>query len=96
MLEKLSKTAESENYFKNIEFEFNELSKKIEEQKKEDVLAYEEEIRLILENEIVSRYYYQTGRIQASLATDKDVLKAIDICTNKLQYDSILTPTIAN
>ena len=51
-------------------------------------------IKEILANEIVSRYYYQKGRIQSSLNYDKDILQAISILsdshtTYNLQFASI-------
>ena len=45
----------------------------------------------MLKSEILSRYYYQKGRIEGSLVHDKDVLKAVEILTDKAQYQKILT-----
>lgn len=91
ILKKLEKASEDEKYFEDIEEEFKALESKIAEQKKQDVKEYEKEIRFLLENEIVSRYYYQNGRIEASLANDKDIDKALEVLGNKEQYSSILS-----
>ena len=45
----------------------------------------------MLENEIVSRYYYLRGRIEHSLRTDKDMEKAITLITEPTQYKGVLT-----
>jgi carboxyl-terminal processing protease len=43
--------------------------------------------------EIVSRYYFQPGRIEISLFTDTHVNKAIDVLSNKQLYSGILNGT---
>jgi len=62
----------------------------MEEHKGDDVIKYQDEIRSILKNEIISRYYYQKGKIIASLSEDKEIAKAIDIVTEKDNYIAIL------
>ena len=49
-----------------------------------------EEISDFLANEIVSRYYYQEGRIIQSLKNDKYVEEALRIFNNLDEYDKIL------
>ena len=44
----------------------------------------------ILTQEIVSRYYYQKGRAEASLKTDPEVKKAIEVINNPELYKSTL------
>ncbi|MFT5596004.1 MAG: carboxyl-terminal processing protease [Flammeovirgaceae bacterium] len=46
----------------------------------------------ILENEIVSRYYYQKGRIENSLAEDPAIDSAMTILANTEKYSQILKP----
>ena len=47
----------------------------------------------MLAMEITSRYYYQRGRIENSLANDPDVLKAIEVIEDKALYASVLNGT---
>ena len=49
-----------------------------------------EDIKEILSGEIMSRYFYQKGRIKSSLTFDLEVEKAIAILTNKVEYNAIL------
>ena len=44
----------------------------------------------ILHGEIMSRYFYQKGRIKSELIFDMEVQKAISILTNKNEYNNIL------
>mgnify|MGYP003683877643 FL=1 len=54
---------------------------------------FEPEIRLMLENEIIGRYYYAKGRIRAYLSEDPKIAKAIEVLNNKSYYDSVLDGT---
>ena len=52
--------------------------------------AYAELKRQILENEIVSRYYYQAGRIRNSLKHDNFLKEAINVMNSRSEYNKIL------
>ncbi len=72
------------------------LLKKLTPDNKSDLLKFKTEIKLILENEIISRYYYQNGRIEQSLNTDPEVRQAIELLKNKKKYNEILTGTFVS
>jgi carboxyl-terminal processing protease len=93
-LEKLKTTATKENYFDAIEPEYNALKSKILHDKSEDLITYKEEIKFLLKDEIVSRYYYQKGRIVASLSDDPEIAKAIEVLEGTATYLAILDGTI--
>ena len=96
ILKELKKVAESEKYFTDAEKEYAALLKKLTPDNKSDLLKFKTEIKLILENEIISRYYYQNGRIEQSLNTDPDVNQAIKLLKNKKKYNEILTGTFVS
>ena len=89
-IEELKEIAEDELYFKNISDEYNILVAKLETNKKDDLNKFKDEIKEILTSEIVSRYYYQKGRIIANLQFDNEVKEAIRVLNNSSQYNSIL------
>lgn len=93
LLEKLKEVAESEKYLQDAQNEYDALAKKFDKDKTEDLQLFKEEIEDILENEIVSRYYYQDGRIEHSLANDLDILKAKSILENMSTYKAVLAGT---
>lgn len=70
--------------------EINILVDKIENNKKNDLENNKEEIKTFLSGEIVSRYYYQEGRIIERLKHDKDVDEALKLFNNIEEYNSIL------
>lgn len=60
--------------------------------KKEDLMKYKAEICEVLESEIVSRYYYQKGRIESSLSYDKELDKAGQTLITRTKYQDLLKP----
>ena len=91
-LNKLVKTAKKEKYWDMAETQFDQLDTVLKSKKNQDLQIFKDQIEEILENEIVSRYYYQKGRIESSLASDKAVKKAIEVLNNSSEYDAILKP----
>jgi carboxyl-terminal processing protease len=90
-LDDLKVIAEKEKYFEDVKTEYEALKNKIQHNKKEDLSKNKAEIRTLLEEEIVSRYQFQKGRIMAMLKDDPEVNTAIDILTSGTKYKEILT-----
>ena len=88
---KLKKVAEEENYFESMKNNFDLLVTKIDGAKSDDLEKNKDFVKEILANEIVSRYYYQKGRIQSSLNYDKDILEAITVLSDSTKYKQILS-----
>lgn len=91
-LEELMKTAKREKYFKLAEAEFKILEEKLENKKNKDLLLFRDDIEKVLENEIVSRFHFQRGRIEATLASDENVTEAKTVLKDSLRYKGILEP----
>jgi len=94
MLEKLREAAEEERYLDELKAEIQLLENKLSENKSDDLTKFKSEILELLENEIVARYHYQEGRIEASLSKDPQVLKAIEVLEDQSTYKGILDGTI--
>lgn len=91
LLVSLEDQTKEEGYYDAIQGSLNELHQNIKHDKKLDLQKFKEEITHLLEQEIVSRYYYQTGEIKASFDNDPMVAKAIELLNDTNQYNSILT-----
>lgn len=89
-LNELKKVTEEESYHDAIETIFADLESKILADKKNDINKNKDEIKRILELEIVSRYAFQKGRIQNSLIDDPDVVDALKLFNDKENYRKIL------
>jgi carboxyl-terminal processing protease len=96
MLEEIKTTADKEKYLKEVETELEALNAKVKKNKQNDLYRFKEEIKELLENEIVSRYYYQKGRIENSFMYDKDIKKASEILNDNKQYAQILKGETGN
>ena len=89
-LNQLINTSKKEKYFSNNEELFEKLRTKLKPNIQEDLERHKIEIKKIIENEIISRYFFQKGRIQASLKDDPYILKATNILSDSLNYSNIL------
>lgn len=93
VLTDLEKVAKKEKYFDQIEAQYEVLKNKTRQNRDDDLKQFKTEISQVLENEIVSRYYYQRGRIEASFKYDNELNQAIKVLSQKEQYASILKGT---
>lgn len=90
LLAELKQASKNEKYFSAIESEYEALHRRIMHNKEEDLQTFRSEISELLKEEIVSRYYHQRGRVQASLTNDREVSKALQLLSNGSGYRSIL------
>ena len=93
-IEKLKKTAKDEGYLDKIKPQIELLEKNLAAEKANDLISNRKDIEELLRSEIVGRYYYQKGRIVASLNDDPDLKRAFEILLNtngKDEYHSILS-----
>ncbi|PCI93815.1 MAG: peptidase S41 [Flavobacteriales bacterium] len=93
VLASLQKVAKEESSFDNVKEEYEALKTKLIHSKKEDLNKFKDEITKILESEIVSRYYYQTGQIKIALKHDIILDEAIKTLKDEELYKSILAGT---
>jgi carboxyl-terminal processing protease len=89
-LDSLRQTASREKYLDAVKGEVANVQTKLAHDKQQDLLKRKDEITRMLENEIVSRYYYFKGRIEHSLRTDNDLEKATALITQPTQYQALL------
>ena len=91
-LEEVKKNAEDEKYFATVENAYISLKAALTLDKQKDIRKNQSEIRELLENEIVKRYYLEKGAFQHSLQIDPDVIEAQKLLRNPQQYQSLLQP----
>jgi carboxyl-terminal processing protease len=90
LLSDLKEEAEKENKLAEIKSEFEALNAKVSHSKKDDLSQFKDEIRKVLENEIVSRYYFEKGRIEQAFQYDNDLTEALKVIANRPVLASIL------
>jgi carboxyl-terminal processing protease len=79
-----------EKQFDQVQPEYDALKAKLAESKKNDLQLHKDEIKQLLENEIVSRYYFEKGRYQANFKHDKELAEAVKTMQDKTRVDAIL------
>jgi carboxyl-terminal processing protease len=89
-LKKLKDIAEKEEYFDAITAEYDALVNKMMLHKENDIDKYRQEMEKILRIEIVSRYYYQTGKIVSQLKDDEEIMKAKELFAERDSYIALL------
>ena len=90
----MKKVAEEEGYYEDSKTEYEALLAKVIPSKERDLEKFKDEIKTMLENEIVSRYYFQKGRAEDAFRTDQSIAKSIEILKNNKEYVSILTSIV--
>ena len=92
-IKNLEKIAKAEGYLEEIQPILDQVVATIEVEKTKDLIDNRKEIEEMLETEIVSRYYYQRGRIIAALDNDPELEKAFEVILNQEEYNDILKGT---
>lgn len=91
-LKSLIETARREKYYDGAQNEFAALEKSLTLDLNQDLEKCSDEIRSLIKDEIVSRYYYQKGAIIASLGSDKEIKNVLALFNNPAEYSGLLLP----
>lgn len=94
MLGELMETAQKEKYYELASEEFEKMMEKLHPDAEKDLQVFSDEIKNLLKNEIVSRYYYQKGAIRASIGDDKVIKKAMNEISSATSYTDFFEPGI--
>jgi carboxyl-terminal processing protease len=89
---KLVEFAKFEGYYDDAKAEFDALEKKLEHNLERELDKNRDIICQLLEQEIVTAYYHQNGRIANMLRTDTQVRKAKELLLDKKRYQEIIQP----
>jgi carboxyl-terminal processing protease len=92
-LNDLIDVAKREKYYTGHEDLFNTLEKDLSHSLDEDLNTFRPEITELLEDEIMRRYFYESGAIGATIKKDEQVIKALEVLNDKKIYESVLRGT---
>lgn len=90
-LKTLEKTAKSEKYFTRIKNELGTLKTRVSHNKEKDLTTFKQDIKHLLEVEIVSRYYLTDGFTKVSFREDAELKRALKLFSNMNDYKQALT-----
>src|SRR5688572_15996069 len=89
-LQQFTEEAKKEKYFNDLKSQLDLVSTRIAESKKNELVLHKDEIKMLLEEEIVSRYHLERGSVESGFKYDKDIKMATDILHNSTQYKKLL------
>ena len=95
ILSQFKAEAEKDSCWHEVAPSFAQLEEKLAQSKSGDLLRNQKEIASLLREEIVSRYYYQSGRAEAELQGDPTVNKAIEVLLDKNLYEGLLSGSVS-
>lgn len=90
LLSDLRTEAEKENKLTAVKTDLEALKNKMLGAKKTDLLTYKTEIRKVLETQVVSRYYYEKGKVVQAFQYDRELAAAKILFTNSAKMLAIL------
>jgi carboxyl-terminal processing protease len=91
-LNQLIESAKTEKYYDDVQGEFEILRQKLAHDKNKDLQVFKDEIKELISQEIVSKYYYETGPLIHNLHKDPEIKEAVRILKDDKEYKAILTP----
>lgn len=87
----LAAAAQKEKYYDEIKVQLEALKTRMAHNKEHDLEKNKDEIREVLEHEIVSRYYFEKGVKEAGFDDDPEVKEAIRVLNDTALYQKILS-----
>lgn len=90
----LVKMARFEGYYDDAREEFEALKAKLNHDVARDLEKSKDVIRQMIESDIISAYYYQSGTVEAALMHDKTVAAAVELLSDGKRYSSTLSPRV--
>ena len=90
-LKELRRKAEREKYADRISEELDRIAEKLKEDKEADLESFKDDVRKLLEKEIILRYHYNGGVARHVSLNDPEVHRAVEVLKNGEEYRRILT-----
>ncbi|GAA4026621.1 S41 family peptidase [Hymenobacter glaciei] len=89
----LSKKVKEEKHYDDVKLELEAIRKKVTVNKANDLQRFKPEIKELLEQEIVSRYFFEKGRTEAGFDDDPNIIAAVAVLNDPNRYAALLKPT---
>ena len=81
----------AEDEYADFKEDLELLQKKLLSYKEDDIHKYQSQVSELILSELMARYYYQEGRVIASLADDTVLKEAISVLHDSDRYEAILS-----
>ena len=90
MLKSLKEMAKFEGYLEGAKEEFAALEKKLQHNLDLELDRFAKDIKPLIAEEIVKRYYFERGAVQEMLKDDAELKKALEVLQNPEEYAGLL------
>lgn len=90
VLKLLHDVAQREGYLEDSQAEFDALKAKLQGDLRTDMLKFRQQIEPYVCDDIVRRYYYESGGVRQALCDDKTFERALELLDNEEEYNRIL------
>ncbi|NJW53798.1 S41 family peptidase [Salinimicrobium oceani] len=89
-MEEVVTAAEEEGYQQELSGEIKNIQKRISDAKKQALITKKSEIRSLLSEEIIKRYFYKEGLYEYYVKKNPEIIKAKEILNDQQAYKKIL------
>jgi carboxyl-terminal processing protease len=89
-LQQFTEEAKKEKYYAELKSQLDLVSARIAESKKNELMLHKDEIKMLLEEDIVSRYHLEKGSVESGFKYDKDIKTATEVLRNESRYKKLL------
>ena len=91
-LKDLKSTAQFEGYYNEAKEEFDALERKLQHNLGLEFNHFKKDIMMLMRQEIVKRWFFQSGISEEQLKDDEDAMEAIKLLHDTARYRAILVP----
>ena len=84
------KAAKRSAHYDNLKLEIEALKKEVLHDQSKDLITNKQEIKELLAEQIVARYYLMKGEIANAITHDPDIAMAIEVLNDTSQYNKLL------
>jgi carboxyl-terminal processing protease len=89
-LSQLTNEAKDEKAYEDLQPHIEQLQSRLAENRKNDLVTYKDQIKKLLEEDIVTRYYFERGQVEVTFKQDDEIQRSIEVLNNTIQYRKIL------
>ena len=84
------KAAQESAHYDDLRQEIEALKEEVLHDQAKDLMTHKQEIKELLAEQIVARYYLTKGEIANAITHDPDITKAIEVLNNTSEYNKLL------
>lgn len=89
-LAELMEEAKRERFYDDLKGQLTSIQNHLTDSKKNDLITFKDQIKSLLEEDIVSHYYFEKGAVEVGFKDDTDIKKSMEVLRNTANYRKIL------